>query len=67
MGSCILLLSIRVLGCDEQPDTRMVERTQVSETAMDKLKDLSKLGEWLLTDLFWPAYKQALKDNNEGK
>lgn len=34
---------------------------------MDKLKDLSKLGEWLLTDLFWPAYKQALKDNHEGK
>ena len=34
---------------------------------MDKLKDLSKLGEWLLTDLFWPAYKLALKDAHERK
>lgn len=29
---------------------------------MDKLKELEKLGEWLLTDLFWPAYKEALRE-----
>lgn len=34
---------------------------------MDKLKELSKLGEYLLTDLFWPAYKQALKNAHERK